>query len=93
MPQFLSQRYNPTVSLIMAIFWLGLYILVNLTSILYLGALAVSGISGLDFDLCMGTRYFFNHHHHRRDEGNWFYNVIQVFFLIIGGLATTFKSS
>ena len=46
MPQFLSQRYNKGVSLIMAIFWLGLYILVNLTSILYLGALAVSGISG-----------------------------------------------
>src|ERR1700709_2271870 len=41
MPQFLSQRYNPTVSLIMAVFWLALYILVNLTSILYLGALAV----------------------------------------------------
>ncbi|MFB0945757.1 MAG: sodium transporter, partial [Spirosomataceae bacterium] len=53
MPQFLSQRYNPTVSLIMAIFWLGLYILVNLTSILYLGALAVSGISGLNFWFCM----------------------------------------
>lgn len=37
MPQFLSQRYNKTVSLIMAIFWLLLYIMVNLTSILYLG--------------------------------------------------------
>ena len=49
MPQFLSQRYNKTVSLIMAIFWLLLYIMVNLTSILYLGALAVSVISGLDF--------------------------------------------
>src|ERR1700710_1738224 len=53
MPQFLSQRYNKTVSLIMAIFWLLLYVLVNLTSILYLGALAVSGISGLDFNFCM----------------------------------------
>jgi SSS family solute:Na+ symporter len=53
MPQFLSQRYNKTVSLIMAIFWLLLYIMVNLTSILYLGALAVSGISGLDFYTCM----------------------------------------
>ena len=37
MPQFLEQRYNSTLSLIMSIFWLFLYVLVNLTSILYLG--------------------------------------------------------
>ena len=37
MPQFLKTRYNETVSLIMAIFWLFLYIFVNLTSILFLG--------------------------------------------------------
>jgi SSS family solute:Na+ symporter len=53
MPQFLKQRYNSTVSTIMAVFWLILYVVVNLTSILYLGALAVSTISGLDFTLCM----------------------------------------
>src|SRR5678816_2085058 len=35
MPQFLKTRYNETVALIMAIFWLLLYIFVNLTSILY----------------------------------------------------------
>lgn len=53
MPQFLTQRYSPTVSLIMAVFWLMLYITVNLTSILYLGALAVTTISGVDFTVCM----------------------------------------
>ena len=53
MPQFLSQRYSPTVSLIMAVFWLMLYITVNLTSILYLGALAVSAISGISITVCM----------------------------------------
>ncbi len=91
MPQFLSQRYNKTVSLIMAIFWLLLYIMVNLTSILYLGALAVSGISGLDFYSCMiflaifaiiitigGMKVI------------GFTDVIQVFFLVIGGLAATY---
>lgn len=91
MPQFLSQRYNKTVSLIMAIFWLLLYIMVNLTSILYLGALAVSGISGLDFYTCMiflaifaiiitigGMKVI------------GFTDVIQVFFLVIGGLAATY---
>ena len=38
MPQFLKERYNETVALIMAVFWLFLYIFVNLTSILFLGA-------------------------------------------------------
>src|SRR5512145_626744 len=46
MPQFLKTRYNETVSLIMAIFWLFLYVFVNLTSILYLGAVAINGLVG-----------------------------------------------
>src|SRR6188474_2632326 len=46
MPQFLKTRYNETVALIMAVFWLFLYICVNLTSILYLGAVAINGLVG-----------------------------------------------
>src|SRR6478672_10494573 len=46
MPQFLTQRYSSTVSTIMAVFWLLLYVIVNLTSILFLGALAINTISG-----------------------------------------------
>lgn len=53
MPQFLSDRYNGTVAMIMAVFWLLLYVVVNLTSILFLGALAISSISGLDLNFCM----------------------------------------
>src|SRR5258707_12287448 len=49
MPQFLKTRYNETVSLIMAIFWLFLYVFVNLTSILYLGAIAISGLIGPEY--------------------------------------------
>src|SRR6478672_449523 len=44
MPQFLKTRYNETVALIMAIFWLFLYVFVNLTSILFLGATAITGL-------------------------------------------------
>ncbi len=44
MPQFLKVRYNESVALIMAIFWLFLYVFVNLTSILYLGAAAINGL-------------------------------------------------
>src|SRR5437868_12422020 len=53
MPQFLNQRYNGTVAMIMAVFWLLLYVIVNLTSILYLGALAVNSISGIPFSYCI----------------------------------------
>ena len=91
MPQFLRQRYNNTVAMIMALFWLSLYVIVNLTSILFLGALAVSTISGLNFTLCMiflagfaiiitlgGMKVI------------GYTDVIQVFFLVLGGLATTY---
>src|SRR6186713_3358216 len=53
MPQFLHTRYNGTVAMIMAIFWLLLYIVVNLMSILYLGALAINGITGLNIYFCI----------------------------------------
>ncbi len=91
MPQFLSQRYSPTVSLIMAVFWLMLYIAVNLTAILYLGALAVTTISGLDFTMCMIAMSVFAV---IITLGGMkvigYTDVIQVFFLILGGLATTY---
>lgn len=91
MPQFLNQRYNSTVAMIMAVFWLLLYVVVNLTSILFLGALAISSISGINFTLCMlflavfaiiitlgGMKVI------------GYTDVIQVFFLILGGLVTTY---
>lgn len=91
MPQFLTQRYNNTVAMIMAIFWLFLYIMVNLTSILFLGALAVSTISGLNFTTCMIALAVFAV---IITIGGMkvigFTDVIQVFFLILGGLATTY---
>ncbi|MGM9512300.1 sodium/sugar symporter [Larkinella sp. GY13] len=91
MPQFLTKRYNNTVAMIMAIFWLFLYILVNLTSILFLGALAVSTISGLNFTFCMFALAVFAV---IITLGGMkvigYTDVIQVFFLILGGLATTY---
>jgi len=91
MPQFLSQRYSPTVSLIMAVFWLMLYVAVNLTSILYLGALAITTISGIDMQLCMiGMSVFAVLITLGGMKVIGYTDVIQVFFLILGGLATTY---
>jgi len=49
MPQFLRQRYDGRVATIMAVFWLLLYVLVNLTSIIYLGALSLHNMFGAPF--------------------------------------------
>ncbi|HSD69917.1 MAG TPA: sodium/sugar symporter [Woeseiaceae bacterium] len=48
MPQFLEERYDHRVRNVMALFWLGIYVFVNLTSILWLGALAVETVAGID---------------------------------------------
>jgi len=91
MPQFLSQRYNGTVAMIMAVFWLLLYVLVNLTSILYLGALAIESISGIDRTLCMYMLAIFAIFITLGGMKVIGYtDVIQVFFLILGGLVTTY---
>ncbi len=91
MPQFLSQRYNGSVAMIMAVFWLLLYVIVNLTSILYLGALAINGISGLDINLCMYALAFFAVVIALGGMKVIGYtDVIQVVFLIFGGLVTTY---
>ncbi len=91
MPQFLAQRYSPTVSLIMAIFWLMLYIAVNLTSILYLGALAITTISGIDVTVCMiGMSVFAIIITLGGMKVIGYTDVIQVFFLVLGGLASSY---
>ncbi len=92
MPQFLNNRYNETTSMIMAVFWLFLYVFVNLTSILFLGSLAINNLAGggsfhtivlalsvfaVVITLC-GMRVI------------GFTDVIQVIVLIIGGVATTY---
>jgi SSS family solute:Na+ symporter len=101
MPQFLKTRYNDSVALIMAIFWLFLYILVNLTSILYLGATAITGLVSASK---IGTPEYQNVLHMFLIGLSVFAliitlggmkvigytDVIQVAVLIIGGLATTY---
>lgn len=91
MPQYLNKRYNSNVAMIMAVFWLLLYVLVNLTSILYLGALAISSISGLNITFCMIFLAIFAV---MITLGGMkvigYTDVIQVFFLILGGLVTTY---
>jgi solute:Na+ symporter, SSS family len=92
MPQFLKTRYNESVSLIMAIFWLFLYIFVNLTSILFLGAVAISGLVGPEYFhiIMVGLAVFALIITLGGMKVIGYTDVIQVGVLIIGGLATIY---
>lgn len=92
MPQFLQTRYNETVSLVMAIFWLFLYVFVNLTSILYLGALAINNMAGGDYFhiIIIALAIFALIIALGGMKVIGYTDVIQVSVLVIGGLATTY---
>jgi len=91
MPQFLSKRYNDTVSTIMAVFWLLVYVFVNLTSIIYLGALAISSITNISFEMSIiGLSVFAVIVTLGGMKVIGYTDVIQVIVLIIGGLVTTY---
>ncbi len=92
MPQFLKTRYNETVALIMAVFWLFLYIFVNLTSILYLGTIAINNLTGGgNFHLIMiGLGFFALIITLGGMKVIGYTDVIQVLVLIVGGLITTY---
>jgi len=93
MPQFLKTRYNESVALIMAIFWLFLYVFVNLTSILYLGAIAINGLlPGHDYlhAIIIGLAIFSVIITLGGMKVIGYTDVIQVSVLIVGGLATVY---
>ena len=92
MPQFINQRFNRSVSSFFAIFWLLVYVLVNLTSVSYLGALALENIIGIPLIYgILGLLIFSGIYsiYGGLTSVAWT-DVIQVVFLVIGGLFTTF---
>ncbi|WP_276371229.1 sodium/sugar symporter [Chryseolinea sp. H1M3-3] len=91
MPQFLARRYNDTVSTVMAVFWILVYVFVNLTSIIYLGAIAITSISNISFSVCViGLILFSIVVTLGGMKVIGYTDVIQVSVLLMGGLATTY---
>ena len=95
-PEFVEKRYSTNLKTILAVFWIALYVFVNLTSVMYLGAKALDTIIGTgDGSLMMtsviGLALF------AAAYSLWgglsavaWTDVVQVVLLIIGGLITTF---
>ena len=99
MPQFLEIRYNKSVRTSLAVFWLFIYIFVNLTSVLYLGALAMTqiidipsfgGISPMWWAV-LGLAVFSSLYtiYGGLKAVAWT-DVVQVVVLVFGGLLTSF---
>lgn len=91
-PEFVEKRYSTNLKTILAVFWIALYVFVNLTSVLYLGSLALETILGIPMIYgIIGLALFAAAYslYGGLSAVAWT-DVIQVFFLILGGLATTY---
>lgn len=88
MPQFLEQRYDHRVKTVMASFWLGVYVFVNLTSILWLGALAINTVTGIDLTLGLVLLGFFavSYSLYGGLKAVALTDIVQVVLLVAGGL-------
>ncbi len=91
MPQFLQQRYGNRIRTLMAVFWLGLYVFVNLTSILWLGSIAVTEVTGMDQMLALVLIGVFAllYQLYGGLKAVALTDIVQVSLLILGGLLVT----
>lgn len=92
MPQFLEQRYGTRIRTLMAIFWLGLYVFVNLTSIIWLGSIAVAKVAGVDQNLALiGLGVFALIYQLRGGlRAVAMTDIVQVSLLVLGGLLVSY---
>ena len=91
-PEFVEKRYSTNLKTILAVFWIGLYVFVNLTTVLYLGALALETILGIPLIYgVIGLALFAAAYslYGGLSAVAWT-DVIQVIFLILGGIITTY---
>lgn len=91
-PEFVEKRYSTNLKTILAIFWIALYVFVNLASVLYLGSLALETIMGIPmiygvFGLALFAAAYSLYG--GLSAVAWT-DVIQVVFLVLGGVVTTY---
>jgi SSS family solute:Na+ symporter len=92
MPQFLQQRYGESIRILMTLFWLALYIFVNLTSIIWLGSIAVTKVAGIDQNYALiGLGVFaLAYQLYGGLKAIALTDIVQVTLLVFGGLVVTF---
>jgi solute:Na+ symporter, SSS family len=92
MPEFLERRYSPGVRTVMAIFWLGVYVFVNLTAILWLGATAVHTVTGIDVQVALVALGLFAGAYalYGGLKAVALTDIVQVSLLVLGGLVISY---
>jgi SSS family solute:Na+ symporter len=92
MPEFLERRYSPSVRTVMAIFWLGVYVFVNLTAILWLGATAVHTVTGIDVQIALLALGLFAGAYalYGGLKAVALTDIVQVSLLVLGGLVISY---
>jgi SSS family solute:Na+ symporter len=92
MPEFLERRYSTSVRTVMAIFWLGVYIFVNLTAILWLGATAVHTVAGIDVQIALIALGVFAGAYalYGGLKAVALTDIVQVSLLVLGGLIISY---
>jgi SSS family solute:Na+ symporter len=92
MPQFLERRYGGLIRTLMAIFWLALYVFVNLTSIIWLGSIAVNKVAGIDQNIALVILGAFALLYQLRGglKAVALTDIVQVTLLVLGGLVVAF---
>ncbi len=91
-PEFVEKRFSTNLKTILAVFWIALYVFVNLASVLYLGSLALETIMGIPMVYgVIGLALFAAAYslYGGLSAVAWT-DVIQVVFLVLGGLVTTY---
>jgi SSS family solute:Na+ symporter len=92
MPEFLERRYSPGVRTVMAIFWLGVYVFVNLTAILWLGATAVHTVTGINLQVALVALGLFAGAYalYGGLKAVALTDIVQVSLLVLGGLVISY---
>ncbi len=94
MPEFLEKRFSTKVRTTMAVFWLGVYVFVNLTAILWLGATAVHTVTGLDLQTALIALGVFAGAYalYGGLKAVALTDIVQVSLLVLGGLVICYMA-
>lgn len=92
MPQYLEQRFDSKVKTTLALFWLAVYIFVNLTAVLWLGGLAIETVAGVDwmYGMIFLSVFSIAYSLYGGLKAVAYTDILQVVLLVFGGLLLSY---
>ena len=92
MPQYLQQRFDNRIKTTLALFWLVVYVFVNLTAVLWLGGLAIETVAGIDwlYGMIFLALFSLAYSLYGGLKAVAYTDIIQVILLVFGGLLLSY---